>query len=204
MRASLRLSVAAIIVLKLSTAAMAIEPVGSASRGIPGESSRRAASAEPEAAPAVAAPASAVATAQSIAAKNAAATVKPANGFGWQTNVDEACRLARQHNLPVMVFVTSAHCPYCAKMKDQTFRTAAVAQELGHKFVPLRVERGSNPGLERQLGIKSYPTMVVLRSDKVEVTRMTGFIQPPQFLGNLKKIEAQWSVANAPRPTKVR
>jgi protein disulfide-isomerase len=183
---------------------MAIEPVGSASRGVPGESSRRSAAAvEPEAAPA-AAPAASASSSQSNTAKATPVAAKPANGFGWQTNVDEACRLARQHNLPVMVFVTSAHCPYCTKMKDQTFRTTAVAQELGTKFVPLRVERGSNPGLERQLAIKSYPTMVVLRSDKVEVTRMTGFIQPPQFLGNLKRIEAQWTVANAQRQTKVR
>ncbi|MCE9605436.1 MAG: DUF255 domain-containing protein [Planctomycetia bacterium] len=192
MRASLRFHAASIMLLGLCSATSAIEPVGSASRGIPeGESSRRNQKTVVQ-----------VAATSAPEAKTAAAAV--AAPVAWQTNVEEACRLARQNNLPVLVFVTSAQCPYCVKMKDQTFRTATVVQELGAKFVPLRVERGSSPALERQLGVKSYPTTVVLRSDKVEVARMAGFIPAPQFLGNLKKVEAQWTVLNASRPIKTR
>ena len=86
-------------------------------------------------------------------------------------------------------------------MKEQTFRTAAVIQEVDANFVPLKIERGSAPALERHLGIKSYPTTIVLRGDKAEMARMAGFIQAPQFLGNLKKIESQWPVLSASRPT---
>jgi len=128
----------------------------------------------------------------------------PAAGYPWQTNVEEACRLGRQHNLPVLVFVTSASCPYCKMMREQTLRAMPVAREIGGNFIPLRIERGTNPALEKQLAVKSYPTMVVLRGDKSEVARMAGFIQAPQFIGNLKRIEAQWPVLNASRPTNVR
>ncbi len=81
---------------------------------------------------------------------------------------------------------------------------AEVAREIGANFIPLRIERGSHPALERQLAIKSYPTMVVLRSDKAEVGRMAGFIQAPQFIGNLKKIESQWPTMNASRSKTLR
>ena len=86
-------------------------------------------------------------------------------------------------------------------MKEQTFRSAAVIHEVDANFVPLKIERGSAPALERQLGIKSYPTTIILRGDKVEMARMAGFIQAPQFVGNLKKIEAQWPTMSASRPT---
>lgn len=237
MRASLQSFVAVLAVLGLSVSARAIEPVGSASRGTGGESSRRAAAvSEPtpvpaavaakvqsaaktlSAAPAAAFPQSATSAQlaaaplppeptvapQPVAPQSVAAltpTARAGGPFGWQTNVEEACRVARQHNLPVLVFVTSAHCPYCTKMKEQTFRSTSVIKEVDANFIPLRIERGSNPALERQLGIKSYPTTVVLRGDKAEMARMAGFIPPPQFLGNLKKIESQWPVLSASRPT---
>jgi glutaredoxin len=262
MRTSFRLVIAAILVLGHVVAASAIEPVGSASRGTAGESSRRtAAPVETQAAPAAvaakvpsgaknirpaiapksaapqvaqpkamlpqtgSAPAElsqsasaqlaavplllpadeAVPTPDPVSAPQSVAALSPtarAGGpFGWQTNVEEACRLARQHNLPVLVFVTSAHCPYCTKMKEQTFRTAAVINEVDANFVPLKIERGSAPAFERYLGIKSYPTTIVLRGDKAEMARMAGFIQAPQFVGNLKKIESQWPVMSASRST---
>lgn len=248
MRTSFRSLMALIAVLGYVVSASAIEPVGSASRGTAGESSRRAAApvdapaapatltakaasgaknirpttapqgaspqrpAPPQVAPqsasaqlAAAPLTSAEPTPDPISAPQSVAALSPtarAGGpFGWQTNVDEACRLARKHNLPVLVFVTSSHCPYCTKMKEQTFRTAAVIHEVDANFVPLKIERGSAPALERHLNIKSYPTTIVLRSDKAEMARMAGFIQAPQFLGNLKKIEAQWPVMSAARPT---
>ena len=225
---------AALLVLGFDGSAGAIEPVGSASRGTTGaESSRRGAEpAAPAAEPVVAAPASAAAKVQSAAKAQGTAKTRlamkapaastavqvpsvipsqetapvpfPAGGYPWQTNVEEACRLAEQHNLPVLALVTSASCPYCKMMREQTLRSMPVAREIGANFIPLRIERGSNPALERQLAIKSYPTMVVLRSDKAEVGRMAGFIQPPQFIGNLKRIESQWPMMNASRPRMMR
>jgi glutaredoxin len=222
MRAKRRYWFAALMVLGFNGSAGAIEPVGSASRGTPGESSRR--TADPVAP--VAAPASAAARVQSTAkarvamktpaaatslqvpsvlpSQQTAPTPFPAGGYPWQTNVDEACRLAQQHNLPVLAFVTSASCPYCKMMREQTLRSMPVAREIGANFIPLRIERGTHPALERQLAIKSYPTMVVLRSDKAEVGRMSGFIQAPQFIGNLKKIESQWPMMTAGRTKMVR
>lgn len=231
------------VVLGSGISATAIEPVGSASRGTSGASSRRPAApietaalpkpatatrlqtapkaatkpsggdiaqsasaqlaaappAASESEPALAPTPGATSAPQSVAALSP--TARAGGPFGWQTNVEEACRVARRHNLPVLVFVTSAHCPYCTKMKEQTFRSAAVINEVDANFVPLKIERGSAPALERQLGIKSYPTTIILRGDKVEMARMAGFIQAPQFVGNLKKIEAQWPTMSAARPT---
>lgn len=228
MLTSRRYWAAALLVIGIEGSAGAIEPVGSASRGTPGaESSRRGAEpADAAAAPLAPAPASAAAKVQSAAkarsamktpaastsvqvpavvpSQEAAPTPFPAAGYPWQTNVDEACRLAQQHNVPVLAFVTSASCPYCKMMREQTLRSLPVAREIGANFIPLRIERGSNPALERQLAIKSYPTMVVLRSDKAEVGRMAGFIQAPQFIGNLRKIESQWPTMNASRPKMMR
>lgn len=233
MRVSLRYLTAAILLFGLSPAEGAIEPVGSASRGTPDAASSRRAAAAVEAveAPAAAAArvqsiAKAQATTKSQPAKtqgaktprlpqmliepsqeataDAAPVPFPAAGYPWQTNVDEACRLGRQHNLPVLVFVTSASCPYCKMMREQTLRSMPVAREIGANFIPLRIERGTNPTLEKQLAVKAYPTMVVLRGDKTEVGRMAGFIQAPQFIGNLKRIETQWPIMSASRPTKTR
>jgi len=124
-----------------------------------------------------------------------------AEPIGWQTDVAIALQLAQEKDLPVVVFLTSAHCPYCVKMRQQTFADAKVAAALNEEFVPLYVDRGSNPEFERSLGARLYPTTVVLRADRVELSRVTGFVAPHAFRTSLQQVAAQY-VAGRPATVK--
>lgn len=128
-----------------------------------------------------------------------ASTVFAADGVAWQTDLDAARAESQKSNRPLMLFITSANCPYCVKMSHETFRNAAVIAELNEHFVPVQIDRGMHPALERKLAVRLYPTIVIVDDADVEVRRMVGFTAAPSFTATLKKIEAEWLAAR-PRP----
>lgn len=121
-----------------------------------------------------------------------------AQPVAWQTDPAIALSIAQEKNLPVVVFLTSSHCPYCVKMRRQTFTDGKVAAALNQDFVPLYVDRGSNPDFERSLGVRLYPTTVVLRADRTELGRVTGFVAPETFRTSIEQTAVRYV---AERPT---
>lgn len=119
--------------------------------------------------------------------------------IAWRTDLEAARTESAESNRPMLLFVTSSHCPYCVKMMNDTFRNPAVIAELNEHFVPMQIERGTQAELERKIGIQLYPTIVIVDDVGVEVRRMKGFISGPAFVQSLKKIEAEWLAAR-PRP----
>ena len=120
-------------------------------------------------------------------------------GIAWQTDLDAARTESQQSNRPLMLFVTSSNCPYCVKMQNDTFRNPAVVAELNANFVPVKIDRGTHPALERKLAVRLYPTIVIIDDADVEIRRVTGFTAPASFVGMLQKVEAEWLAAR-PRP----
>lgn len=123
-----------------------------------------------------------------------------ADQIAWHSDVAEALADAQQRDLPILVYLTSSHCPYCVKMKNQTLAAGAVVSAVGEKFVALSVARGTAPELERRLGVRAYPTTVVLRPDQSEIGRVTGFVSATQLTTSLERFEAL-HVASKPAAT---
>lgn len=124
-----------------------------------------------------------------------------AEPIAWQTDPATALSIAQDKNRPVVVFLTSSHCPYCVKMRQQTFTDGKVTAALNEDFVPLYVDRGSNPEFERSLGARVYPTTVVLRADRTEIGRVTGFVAPQAFRTTIEQTAAKY-VAGRPTTSK--
>jgi uncharacterized protein YyaL (SSP411 family) len=113
-----------------------------------------------------------------------------ADQIAWHSEVAAAVADAEQRDLPILVYLTSSHCPYCVKMKNQTLGAAPVVAAVGEKFVALTVARGTAPELERRLAVSAYPTTVVLRADQSEIGRVTGFVSPTQLTTSLERFNA--------------
>lgn len=120
-------------------------------------------------------------------------------GIAWQADLDAARAESQKSNRPLMLFITSSNCPYCVKMQNETFRNAAVAAELNEHFVPVKIDRGTHPALERKLAVRLYPTIVIVDDGEVEMRRVTGFVSSPALVATLQKVEAEWLAAR-PRP----
>ncbi len=116
--------------------------------------------------------------------------VRGADEIAWHTDVAEAVAAAGEKDLPLLVYVTSSHCPYCVKMKNQTLSNATLAAEVNRGFVALIVSRGTAPELERRIAVRAYPTTLILRPDESELGRVTGYVSPAQLTGSLQRFSA--------------
>lgn len=127
----------------------------------------------------------------------AADFARAAEEIAWHTDVAEAVAAAKEKDLPLLVYVTSSHCPYCVKMKNQTLSSPSLAAEVNRGYVSLTVTRGSAPEFERRIAVRAYPTTLILRPDESELGRVTGYISPAQLTGSLQRFTALHLAAKA-------
>ena len=121
-------------------------------------------------------------------ATNAAA----AAGVAWlaasvDTDIERAFSLARADNKPVLLYWGAQWCPPCNQLKATLFNRADFI-ERSKSFVAVHID-GDRPG-EQKLGgrfkVRGYPTMILMRPDGTEITRLPGEVDAPQVMNVLQ------------------
>ncbi len=109
----------------------------------------------------------------------------------WNRDSGTALEQARSESKPVLVFLYTDWCTYCKQMDGKTFSDAGVIDELGRKFVWLRLNAETDAqGIEmqRRFGINGFPTILFLDPSGRELNRIAGFVPPDQFRGRVEAI----------------
>ncbi len=108
--------------------------------------------------------------------------------IAWREgDVDDAFAEAREANKPVLLYWGAKWCPPCNLMKQTLFKDPAFIAETAN-FVPVHLD-GDSKGAQlwgEQFGIAGYPTVIILRPDRSEVTRLTGGGAAATLAGVLK------------------
>lgn len=107
-----------------------------------------------------------------------AATVNHADapGIDWYAgDVAGAFALAAHEHKPVFLYWGAQWCPPCLQLKSSVFaRRDFIAKT--RQFVPVYLD-GDDPGAQKwgeKFHVRGYPTVVILRPDQREVTRISG------------------------------
>lgn len=119
-----------------------------------------------------------------LGATGAAAALPPrtshadAPGIDWfPGNVEAAFAAAKRANKPVFLYWGAKWCPPCQQLKSSVFsRSDFIAKT--KQFVAVYLD-GDDPGAQRwgeTFHVSGYPTVVVLRADQREITRISGGI----------------------------
>jgi len=105
-----------------------------------------------------------------------AATQPAAQEIAWRHgDVDDAFAEAKESQKPVLLYWGAKWCPPCNMMKQTLFKDAAFIAET-RNFVPVYLD-GDAKGAQlwgEKFGVQGYPTVIVLRPDHSEVTRLSG------------------------------
>lgn len=106
----------------------------------------------------------------------------------WRRQVNDAVTEATKSGRPILVSISTDWCHFCKKMDRETLSDSRVANHVQKCFVPLKLDGDQNKELVRLLGVRSYPTTVILSPKMEVVTKLTGFQTADQLTHALELI----------------
>lgn len=108
------------------------------------------------------------------------AAAEPAKASLWlEQDLEKALAQAKAESKVVLVDTYAEWCAQCKELDEKTWPDAGVQAWVKAHAVPVRIDTDKvRPDLATKLGIRSYPTILVLDAEGKELKRSLGF-QPP-------------------------
>lgn len=109
-----------------------------------------------------------------------------AEALHWLTSYEEGVNQSKASGKPMILFFTGSDwCSWCHKLDNEVLNTPEFAQEVGNKFIFVRVdfpinstlppqEVAQNKQLQKKFDIKGFPTIVILDRSQQQVG-VTGY-----------------------------
>jgi thioredoxin-related protein len=117
---------------------------------------------------------------------------RAADGVAWlpaanDADIERAFVAARADDKPVLLYWGAKWCPPCNQLKATLFNRHDFI-ERSKSLVPVEID-GDRPGAQKlgsRFKVSGYPTMVLMRADGAEITRLPGEVDAPQVLALLQ------------------
>lgn len=110
----------------------------------------------------------------------------------WERDLPSALARAKGERKLVLVDFYTDWCRWCQRLESTTLVDPQVADALRANFVPVRLNAETTGKQEAaRLGVDSYPTMVFLDASGREVYRITGYLEPREFLKELESLKVE-------------
>ena len=101
--------------------------------------------------------------------------VAHAGEIDWYSAPRLASLEAQQSGLPLLIYFETDFCGYCRRLERTTWASDAVASVISETFVPLRVDAQVESELARRLGVRGFPTVLVLSPEGQMLERIEGY-----------------------------
>jgi len=114
-----------------------------------------------------------------------APSLAAAGEIAWHRDVNAAWQTAVDQQTPMLIFVSSPGCKYCKMMKRNTLSNPEIARQVNQSFVPVAIEANRAGRLVKDLGVRAFPTMLVISPEAVVVARIQGYVAPRELMRRL-------------------
>jgi thioredoxin-related protein len=104
----------------------------------------------------------------------------PAVLFQHET-VELAWEKASETKRPLVVMFTTDQCPHCERILSETYGDAAVRRWLGEHAETVLAHARDYTELTKKLGIRGYPTTLIVSRDGQIADAIEGFVDAPTF-----------------------
>jgi thiol:disulfide interchange protein DsbD len=122
---------------------------------------------------------------------------KPTEDIVWSSNLDMGMDRALREGRIAMVDLFAEWCGACKEFERVTFKDPRVASYLKNKLTPIRLDftipDENSDLIEQEFKIIGLPTILFLDNNGAEIpnSRVTGFLDPDEFMKHLEKIIPQ-------------
>jgi len=108
--------------------------------------------------------------------------------FDWPSDYDEAIEMAKKEKKDIYLFIGSAYCKYCEKMKKTTLSDKDVLKKLNKSFVSIYMSRDIDD-IPSQFKTKPVPRHYFLTSKGKVIYTTIGSRSKEAFFDLLEEVE---------------
>ena len=112
-----------------------------------------------------------------------------AESLKWSKDMKTAWKTAKEKEQPLLLFVSSANCAYCQRMKKQTLQDESIVKQVSEGFIAVKVDAKEDPELLKKLRVRLLPTTVILKPNGAVVESIRGFQTAEQLRKRLLSTE---------------
>jgi uncharacterized protein len=88
-----------------------------------------------------------------------------AHHIRWCEWGDDAFRVARNQDKPVMLFLTAFWCRFCQRMDEEAFSDNETVALLNAYFIPVRCDNAQRPDIDVRYNRNGWPTLAFMTAD---------------------------------------
>jgi len=104
-----------------------------------------------------------------------------ANSINWITDIKKAQKKAEKEHKIILVFIEAENCPWCERMKKETFSSIDVIRNINKDYIALKVDANSKNGITYFKNISTTPT-TIFYTPKGEILEILEGFQNEEFL----------------------
>lgn len=80
----------------------------------------------------------------------------------WEEDLTLALKTAQKNHKLVLVDVYTSHCPWCARLDQETFNNPGVVREIGNKYIFVKLNAEKQGSKVKAYPVNGYPTVLLL------------------------------------------
>jgi YHS domain-containing protein len=117
----------------------------------------------------------------------------------WLKDLDQAKKLAREQNRPILVHFYADWCGPCKTMERNVLHTSAVQQALSKDMVGVLVNVSEHPELGDRFGVEKFPTDIVIEPNGKHIVKSEGAKTVKEFTDSIARASARYQALVANR-----
>jgi uncharacterized protein YyaL (SSP411 family) len=115
-----------------------------------------------------------------------AASVCAAAEINWQSYSSAAFAKAQKQHRMVLLFGKASWCPWCRRMKSETFTDSTVVSLINQYYVPVMIDIDSDPSIADRYNISVVPANVIMSGNYKVIDSKTGYISAREMASFLR------------------
>lgn len=110
-----------------------------------------------------------------------------ADSINWQSYTSATFAKAKKQHKLVLLFGKATWCPWCRRMKNETFTDSTVISLINKNYVPIMIDIDDQSSIADQYNISVVPANIIMTDDYKVVDSKTGYLSANQMASFLQK-----------------